>query len=198
VFAVSTIPPLLRALLRALCCRERAKWDFSVLPRVFLVTLTVFGQIWCYFYADLSEGTGNKGLLSFLTIACAIFVVIVFIMDSNKNVEHSIPYAVTYSWALSASVLGASYILGMFYQYDTQVIAAVGASYSKYVGQISLTVFTSLILWVFSQVAGRITTARDRTVFMLPGYFAVVRCMNIHTHIHTQTHTASPPLLHTH
>jgi hypothetical protein len=50
---------------------------------------------------------------------------------------------------------------------------------STLVSQVALTVFSSLVLSVFGQVSGRITTARDRTAFMLPGLFAVelVQCM---------------------
>jgi hypothetical protein len=68
----------------------------------------------------------NSSLWSIGVVACAAFVVTIFWMDRNKEIKHTVPYAVAYVWALSASVLGASYILGLFYKIDTLIDSVFG------------------------------------------------------------------------
>jgi hypothetical protein len=120
---------------------------------------------------------GVGSLWSCGVVACAGFVIALFYLDRDLVVEHSVPYAMAYVWALTASVLGASYILGLFSRFDTAistVFSAGAVDFSALVNQAALTIFSSLVLWVCSQVTGRITTEHHHTVFRFPALFALV------------------------
>jgi hypothetical protein len=108
-------------------------------------------------------------------------------MDRDKDIEHSVPYAVAYVWSLNASVLGASYIIGLFFQYDTLISSVFGQS-SLLVSQVALTLFSTLVLWMFEQVSASVTTAHDHRAFIFPGLFAVVN-MQTRTQTHKCGHT---------
>jgi hypothetical protein len=167
---------------RTMCRRDSAPGDRK---RVALILLTGLGQVLFYMFEFINSfnalderDTRNSSFWSIGVVACAAFVVMLFWMDRNEEIKHSVPYAMAYAWALSASVLGASYILGLFYRFDTLINSVFGLS-STLVSQVSLTLFSTLVVWVFGQVSGRITTERDRTAFMFPGLFAVemFQCM---------------------
>jgi hypothetical protein len=171
--AVSIAPSCVRAAWR----HNRAPGDRK---RAVLLLLAGLGQGLFYtveytntYIVFNAEEVQNASLWSIGVVACAGFVVMMFWMDRRENIEHSVPYAVAYAWALSASVLGASYTLGLFYRYEKMIYSVFGSS-STFVSQLALTLFSSVVLWVFGKVSGSITTARDHTVFMLPGLFAVV------------------------
>jgi uncharacterized membrane protein YjjB (DUF3815 family) len=160
-----------------MCRRDRAPGDRN---RAALLLLTGLFQVFFYTGEAISvvdfadeRDVRNSSLWSIGVVACAGFVVMMFCMDRKKKIEHSVPYAVAYAWALSASVLGASYILGLFYRFDTLIDSLIG-QYSLLVSQVALTLLSSLVLWVFDQVSERITTTRDYIAFMLPGLFAMV------------------------
>jgi hypothetical protein len=161
--------------LRAMCRRDRAPGDRR---RAALLLLTGLCQFLFYFGEFLlseivTSVIETTSLWSIGVVGSAAFVGVMFWMDRNEKLEHSVPYAVAYAWALSASVLGASYIIGLFYRFDTLISSVFGQS-SLLVSQVALTLFSSLVLSVFGKVSRRVTTARDHTAFMFPGLFAVV------------------------
>jgi hypothetical protein len=197
VFAVSIAFPCMRAM----CRRDRAPGDRKRATLLLLTgscqVMTYIGELSSEFVSPDVRSVRNTSLWSIGVVASAAFVVMLFWMDRNKKIEHSVPYAVAYAWALSASVLGASYILGLFYRFDT-LINSVFGQYSKSVSQVALTLFSTIVVWVFEQVSRRITTARSHTTFMFPGLFAVVDCKNTHTKIRTQTYTRAHTHTNTH
>jgi hypothetical protein len=173
------------ASVRAMCRRDRAPGDHK---RAALLVLTGLGQVSLYAGELNSVSVSlDSSLWSIGVMACTLLVVMMFWMDRKETIEHSVPYAVAYAWTLSASVLGASYILGLFYRFDTSINSVFGLL-STLVSQIVLTLFSTLMVWVFANVSGRITNVRDRTAFMFPGLFAVVDCTSTHEHTHTHTH----------
>jgi hypothetical protein len=104
-----------------------------------------------------------------------------FWLDRAVVIEHSVPYAMAYVWALSASVLGASYILGLFHRFDASVSMTFSTGpegravdFSTLVTQAALTLFSSLVLRVCSQVTGRVTTEHNHNVWRFPALFALV------------------------
>jgi hypothetical protein len=101
-------------------------------------------------------------------ILCAGFVVRMLHLDRKEVIEHSVVYAVAYAWALHFSVLGSSYFLRML-----RVMFVFIPEYVLIV-QISLSLFGSVMLWVFSRISRRITTMRDEVVYMFAGFFALV------------------------
>jgi hypothetical protein len=168
----------------AICRRHRAPADGK---RAILLILTGLCQVICYYPAFASVYSISSAFsisCSIGVVASADFVVMMFWMDRNEKIEHSVPYAVAYAWALSASVLGASFIIGLFYRFDNLISSVFGQS-SLLVSQVALALFSSIVLWVFGQVSGRVTTAGDHTAFMFPGLFAVVGCAGMHKQTHT-------------
>jgi hypothetical protein len=174
--------PLLIALRRRRCRRS------------FLIILTIWSQAFCHGFGNsfpnfVTGGLG-RGVTFVAAIACSGFILTMLYLDRKVDIEYSVPYAVTCSLALNAAVLGASYIMAIFYRFDSWLDSAFGVS-STLVSQIALSIFGSVLLFVISIVSKRITTVRDEAIFTLPGFFAVVHCANIphtHTHIHAHTH----------
>jgi hypothetical protein len=171
-FAVSITLPLLQAL----CRRNFTEGDGW---RTYLLIMTGVGQAFFEGLQKFSSSIGfqeYEGTWPVLVSLCALFVIGMFYADHGKKIEHSVPYAVAYSWALSASIINTSYMLGLWHQYGELLSDAADLRSTVLASQITLTIFSAVVLWVFSQVSGRITTARDRSSFMLPGFFVVVRC----------------------
>jgi hypothetical protein len=116
-------------------------------------------------------------------------------LDQNTVIKHSVPYAVAHSWALHFSVLGSSYLAARIITRGSQYLVVV---------QIALSLFGTVMMWVFSRISRRITTVRDEVVYMFPGFFALVGLTetithtHTHTHTHTQTHTHTCTRIHTH
>jgi hypothetical protein len=166
VFAVSIAGPCTRAA----CRRHRAPGDRQ---RVTLLLLVGLCQVFFALGDFMSEDVRISSMWSIGVLACSACVAVIFWLDRDKDIEHSVPYAVAYAWTLNASVLGASYIIGLFYQYDTLISSVFGQS-SLLVTQVALTLFSTLVLWMFEQVSASVTTADDHRTFIFPGLFAVV------------------------
>jgi hypothetical protein len=177
VFPLSIVLLWLRA--RCQCCLTarfppcRRAGDHR---RLLLLLLAGLGQVG--FYAvDVFGDRGAGSLWSCGVVACAAFIFALFWLDRHLVIEHSVPYCMAYIWALSASVLGASYILGLFHRFQTEisvVFSIRGVDLSTLVTQVALTLFSSLVLSVCSQVTGRLTTERHHTVWRFPVLFALV------------------------
>jgi hypothetical protein len=128
------------------------------------------------------SGIGAGILWSGGVVLCAGFVILMFWLDRAVVIEHSVPYAMAYVWALSTSVLGASYILGLFHRFDASISRTFSTGpegravdFSTLATPAALTLFSSLVLWVCSQVTGRVTTEHNYNVWGFPALFALVR-----------------------
>jgi hypothetical protein len=163
-------------LLQAVCRRNFTKGDGW---RTYLLIMTGVGQAFFEGLQNNSDSIGFReieGTWPVLVSLCALFVIGMLYADHGKKIEHSVPYAVAYSWALSASIINTLYMLGLWDQYGELLSDAADLRSTVLASQITLTILSAVVLWIFSQVSGRITTARDRSAFMLPGFFVVVRC----------------------
>jgi hypothetical protein len=147
-----------------------------------LIILTIWSQAFCHGFGNsfpnfVTGGLG-RGVTFVAAIACSGLILTMLYLDRNVDIEYSVPYAVTCSLALNAAVLGASYIMAIFYRFDSWLDSAFGVS-STLVSQIALSIFGSVLLFIISIVSKRITTVRDEAIFTLPGFFAVemFQCM---------------------
>jgi hypothetical protein len=169
--AVSMTLPLLR-----LSCRGTESRDER--RRITRLIAVAWGQFTLYvigegfaFYIFIPNPVlqfQGKGAILSLALFCVFFVVGMLKIDRKESIEHSVPYAVAHSWALNFSVIGSNYlavrVLGTAF-YGVQYLLVV---------QIFLSLFGTVMLWIFSQTSGRVTTARDEMVYMFPGFFALV------------------------
>jgi hypothetical protein len=169
--AMAITLPLLR-----ISCRGSASRDER--RRIFRLIAAAWGQLALYLVSEGIMGlfffnpswTASNGLYVVMSgpILCAGFVVRMLHLDRKEVIEHSVVYAVAYSWALHFSVLGSSYFLRMLrvmFSFNPQYVLIV---------QIFLSLFGSVMLWIFSRISRRITTMRDEVVYMFPGFFALV------------------------
>jgi hypothetical protein len=118
------------ALLRFLC-RKTAPLDRLDKRRTVLLLVTISSQstlygsvelIWEYLLVNTPLRNQGTTVILVASLLCAGFVVGMLHMDRKQFIEHSVPYAVAHSWALNASVLGASYIV---------IIVVIGAAFMK-------------------------------------------------------------------
>jgi hypothetical protein len=100
-------------------------------------------------------------IFTYVVFVCVLFIGASLFLDrKNQTIERSVPYAACYGWGLGISMVGFGIILTTI-------------SLSVLVLNIVLSVYSTFLLWCFWQMASRITTKRDESSFMLPGFFAV-------------------------